>query len=114
MLDEGPGELVAVLEQQPFELNGTIEGSSVRQGSRGIDRRILSFPSGYEFAGSPLSDGIVLVEGQTQRINGFVTGGAIGILGVGLDALTDGDLVSLGRDGFGSGRRWPVGLEGSC
>ena len=100
MLDKGTGKTVAFIEQQFFEFNRTIEFSIVRQGSRGIDRRIRSFPGGYEFTGSPLSDGIVLFKGQTQRINGFVTGGAIGILGVGFDALTDGDLIAFGRDGF--------------
>ena len=100
MLDKGTGKTFPFVEKQFFEFNGTIEFSIVRQGSRGIDRGIRSFPGGYEFTGSPLSDGIVLVKGQTQRINGFVTGGAIGILGVGFDALANGDLIACGGDGF--------------
>ena len=100
MFDKSAGKLFAVLKQQVLEFFGAIEGSVVGQRAGSIDGRILSFSGGYVFACSPLPDGIVLIKSQTQWVDRFVASCAIGIFGVGLNALTDSDLIPLRGDGF--------------
>ncbi len=80
VFDEGSRDLVAVFEQQSFELDGILERTAVGHHAGGIDQRILTDARGNLLAGAPLADGIVLVQGQSQRIDVAVAGGTVRVL----------------------------------
>ena len=90
---------------------GVGKGATVGHFSARVDRWVGSFSLGHNLMGAPLPDCIELIKGQAQRINVFVTGRAIWILGVSFQFLTNGrfgavrgigfDRVDVGRRGRG-------------
>ena len=104
-------ELVAVLEQQPFELDGILERTAVGHHAGGIDHGVLADALRDLLAGAPLADGVVVVPGESQRVDLRVAGGAVRVVAVRFDLLAKRGLGAFRRVGFDGAhvRRWRRG-----
>jgi len=110
MLDEGPCDPVAVFEQQPFELDGILERAAVGHHAGGVNHWVLADPLRHDLPRPPLSDGVVVVPGDSKVVDLRVAGGAARVVAVGFDLLANGRFRAFGRVRFnrvdvGRGRR---------
>ena len=103
MFDKSPGDLVAVFEQSLFELGGILEGTPIGHQTSGIDQWVLANSRRDLLAGAPLADSIVVVPGESQRIDLRMAGGAVRVVAVRLDLFAQGGLGVLRRVGFDGG-----------
>ena len=82
MFDEGLRDGVSVGEEQLFEAEGVLESTAVRQFARRIDRRVGA-EAGRDFLDvTPLTDGVVVIPGEAERVDFGVAGRAVRVLGV--------------------------------
>ena len=89
VLDESFQKAVTILEQKLFELVSIRELASIRQDAAGIHRWILALAFLHPFVGAPLTDRVVLIKRQAERVNIAMTGGAIRILRVRFQLLAN-------------------------
>ena len=107
VLDEGLDELVAIRHQQLLEFFGVGERAAVQHFATGIDGRIVASSMLDELMGSPLTNGVELIERQAERIDAAMAGGAVRVLGVGLQFLPNRCPRTVGRIRFdGVDVRW--------
>ena len=83
MFDEGAGDDVAVGDQQLLEGVGILEGASVRQFAGGLDLGVGADSGRDLLLRTPLTDGVVVIPGEAERIDLRVAGRAVRVRGVG-------------------------------
>src|SRR6056297_3311484 len=79
---------------------GIAEFATIGQNPRRVDQRILTLATFNSLSSSPLTDGIVLIKREAQRIDAAMAGGAVGVLRVNRQSLSNGNLIALGRNGL--------------